>query len=147
MTAHSRNALASGLCGVAMGLVTACSGPPPSEPAPAQPPAAATPAPPPARPTAIPLAEGNAMANPYRMLEKWPNLEGIKPGAAIGIVPDGSGGLWLQHRSDPAMLHVDARGTITKRFEGVTVWHLPAGSPANPGGSVPDAARPAHATP
>ena len=120
MTAHSRNALASGLCGVAMGLVTACSGPPPSEPAPAQPPAAAPPAPPPPRPAAVPLAEGNAMANPYRMLEKWPNLEGIKPGAAIGIEPDGSGGLWLQHRSDPGMLRIDARGTITKRFEGVT---------------------------
>ncbi len=44
---------------------------------------------------------GNAMVNPYRMLENWPHLGDIKPGAAIGIVPDGKGGVWLQHRSEP----------------------------------------------
>jgi sugar lactone lactonase YvrE len=57
------------------------------------------------------------MTNPYRMLPKWPNLGGIKPGAAIGIVPDGKGGVWLQHRSDPAILHIDASGNIVKRFD------------------------------
>jgi hypothetical protein len=60
---------------------------------------------------------GNAMSNPYRMLENWPHLGPIKPGAAIGIVPDGKGGVWLQHRSEPGILHFDAAGTIVKRFE------------------------------
>ncbi|HEY7187823.1 MAG TPA: hypothetical protein VH436_14805 [Vicinamibacterales bacterium] len=55
--------------------------------------------------------------NPYRMLSKWPNLGTIKPGAAIGIVPDGTGGVWLQHRSVPAMLHIDSSGEITQRFD------------------------------
>lgn len=119
MTARGWTALTCGLYGIVLGVACACSTPPPSEPPAAEPPAA-TPAPPPPRPTAIPLVESNAMANPYRMLAQWPNLEGIKPGAAIGIVPDGAGGLWLQHRSDPGLLRIDARGTIIKRFEGVT---------------------------
>jgi DNA-binding beta-propeller fold protein YncE len=58
--------------------------------------------------------------NPYRMLSKWPHLGTIKPGAAIGIVPDEKGGVWLQHRSVPAMLHIDASGEITQRFDNVT---------------------------
>ena len=60
---------------------------------------------------------GNAMINPFRMLENWPHLGDIKPGAAIGIVPDGKGGVWLQHRSEPAILHIDTSGNIVKRFE------------------------------
>ena len=28
-----------------------------------------------------------AMNNPYRIVENWPDLEGITPGAAIGIIP------------------------------------------------------------
>jgi NHL repeat-containing protein len=59
----------------------------------------------------------NAMQNPFQMLESWPHLGGIKYGAAIGIVPDGKGGVWLQHRSDPAIIHFDAAGNILKRFE------------------------------
>jgi WD40 repeat protein len=65
----------------------------------------------------IELVAGNAMVNPYRMLPNWPHLGEIKSGAAIGIVPDGKGGVWLQHRSDPAMLHIDAAGNIVKRFD------------------------------
>ena len=57
------------------------------------------------------------MNNPYRMLENWPRLGTIKAGAAIGIVPDNKGGVWLQHRSDPGILHFDAAGAIVKRFE------------------------------
>jgi len=59
----------------------------------------------------------NAMQNPFQMLESWPHLGGIKYGAAIGIVPDGKGGVWLQHRSDPAIIHFDSAGNILKRFE------------------------------
>jgi DNA-binding beta-propeller fold protein YncE len=59
----------------------------------------------------------STMTNPYRMLPNWPHLGAIKPGAAIGIVPDGSGGVWLQHRSTPAFLHIDASGEITARFD------------------------------
>ena len=66
---------------------------------------------------AIELAQNNAMANPYRMLANWPHLGDIKPGAAIGIVPDGGGGVWLQHRSVPGILHIDRSGNIVKRFD------------------------------
>jgi DNA-binding beta-propeller fold protein YncE len=69
-------------------------------------------------PDVVPAA--NAMNNPYRMLESWPHLGDIKPGAAIGIVPDGKGGLWLQHRSVPGILRIDSAGNIAKRFDGVT---------------------------
>jgi len=64
-----------------------------------------------------PMPGMNAMVNPFRMLENWPHLGDIKPGAAIGIVPDGKGGVWLQHRSEPAILHIDTSGNIVKRFE------------------------------
>jgi hypothetical protein len=63
------------------------------------------------------LTASNAMNNPYRMLENWPHLGDIRPGAAIGIVPDGMGGVWLQHRSVPAIVHIDSSGNIVKRFE------------------------------
>src|SRR5881396_3225994 len=68
-------------------------------------------------PAGVVLSTTNAMVNPYRMLPAWPHLGDIKPGAAIGIVPDGKGGVWLQHRSDPAILHIDASGNVVKRFE------------------------------
>ena len=64
----------------------------------------------------IPIAGSNAMNNPYRMLENWPTLGDIKSGAASGIVPDGKGGVWLQHRSDPGIIHFDASGKIIKSF-------------------------------
>jgi sugar lactone lactonase YvrE len=72
------------------------------------------------RPAPVETARANAISNPYRMLPKWPNLGTIKPGSAIGIVPDGTGGVWLQHRSEPGIVYIDARGEITKRFDGVT---------------------------
>ena len=59
----------------------------------------------------------STMTNPYRMLPNWPHLGDIRPGAAIGILPDESGGVWLQHRSVPAMLHINAAGDITQRFD------------------------------
>ena len=68
-------------------------------------------------PPPVELAATNAMTNPYRMLENWPHLGDIKPGAAIGIISDGKGGVWLQHRSVPAILHLDSSGDIVKRFD------------------------------
>ena len=58
----------------------------------------------------------STMANPYRMVPNWPHLGDIKPGAAIGIIPDGKGGTWLHHRSEPPILHIDGAGNIVKRF-------------------------------
>jgi sugar lactone lactonase YvrE len=58
----------------------------------------------------------NIMNNPYRMVENWPQLGNIKPGAAIGHVPDGKGGLWLQHRSEPPILRIDASGKVVQSF-------------------------------
>ena len=58
----------------------------------------------------------SAMANPYRMVENWPRLGDIKPGAAIGIIPDGEGGVWLLHRSEPPILHINASGAVVKSF-------------------------------
>jgi sugar lactone lactonase YvrE len=60
------------------------------------------------------------MTNPYRIVENWPHLGNIKLGAAIGILPDGKGGVWVNHRqngNDPAILHIDASGNIVKRFD------------------------------
>ena len=59
----------------------------------------------------------NTMNNPYKMLEHWPQLRpNMKWGAAIGIIPDGSGGTWLHFRSEPPILHFDAAGNILKSF-------------------------------
>ena len=58
----------------------------------------------------------NAMNNPYRMVENWPHLGTVKAGAAIGIIPDGSGGTWLHHRSEPPIIHFNGAGEIVKSF-------------------------------
>ena len=71
-----------------------------------------------ANPDGPALVPNNAMANPYRMLPNWPHLGDIKPGAAIGILPDGKGGVWLQHRSVPAIVHINAAGDVVQRFSG-----------------------------
>jgi DNA-binding beta-propeller fold protein YncE len=71
-------------------------------------------------PPADVLPTGNAISNPFRMLENWPRLGDIKSGAAIGIIPDGKGGVWLQHRSVPGIVRIDSSGNIVKRFEGVS---------------------------
>ena len=52
----------------------------------------------------------STMANPYQMTPNWPRLGDIKPGAAIGIIPDGKGGTWLHHRSEPPILYIDRAG-------------------------------------
>jgi sugar lactone lactonase YvrE len=58
----------------------------------------------------------SAMANPYRMVENWPHFGEIKSGAAIGIIPDGTGGTWLHHRSEPPIIHFDRSGKLLKSF-------------------------------
>jgi sugar lactone lactonase YvrE len=58
----------------------------------------------------------STMANPYRMIPNWPRLGDIKPGAAIGIIPDGKGGTWLHHRSEPPIVHIDGSGNVDRRF-------------------------------
>ena len=58
----------------------------------------------------------STMASPYRVIPNWPQLGDIKPGAAIGIIPDGKGGTWLHHRSEPPILHIDASGAVDRRF-------------------------------
>ena len=56
----------------------------------------------------------STMANPYRLVENWPKLGSIPPGPAIGIIPDEKGGVWLLHRSDPPLVHIDAAGNVVK---------------------------------
>jgi DNA-binding beta-propeller fold protein YncE len=58
----------------------------------------------------------SAMASPLRVTPNWPQLGDIKPGAAIGIIPDGKGGTWLHHRSEPPILHIDVSGKVDRRF-------------------------------
>ena len=58
----------------------------------------------------------STMNNPYRIIENWPELGDIKPGAAIGIIPDGEGGTWLHHRSEPPIIKFNAEGKIVKSF-------------------------------
>ena len=65
----------------------------------------------------------NTMHNPYRMLDGWATLpDGVVWGAVIGIIPDGEGGTWVHHRSEPPIMHFDATGTVTHSFgEGMFV--------------------------
>ena len=59
----------------------------------------------------------STMTNPYRMLENWPTLRpGMEWGAAIGLIPDNTGGTWMMFRSEPPINYIDASGTITKSF-------------------------------
>jgi len=58
----------------------------------------------------------STMASPYQMTPNWPRLGTIKPGAAIGIIPDGKGGTWLHHRSEPPILYIDSAGNVVKSF-------------------------------
>ncbi|HWN84459.1 MAG TPA: hypothetical protein VNN99_04895 [Vicinamibacterales bacterium] len=61
-------------------------------------------------------AWASTMASPYTMTPNWPRLGDIRPGAAIGIIPDGKGGTWLHHRSEPPILHITPTGEVDKRF-------------------------------
>ena len=66
-----------------------------------------------------PLAQtgSNTMYNPYRLVEGWATLpDGVVWGAVIGIVPDGEGGTWVHHRSEPPIMHFDATGTVIETF-------------------------------
>ena len=68
--------------------------------------------------SSVALGMKSAMENPYRMVENWPRLaeKGIRPGAAIGIIPDGEGGVWLHHRSEPPILKIDASGAVVQSW-------------------------------
>jgi sugar lactone lactonase YvrE len=65
----------------------------------------------------------STMENPYRMLVDWPTLrQGMEWGAAIGLIPDDTGGLWMLFRSNPPINYINANGQITKSFgEGMIV--------------------------
>ena len=65
----------------------------------------------------------NTMHNPYLMLGGWATLpEGVEWGAVIGIIPDGEGGVWIQHRSEPPIMWFDSTGTVNESFgEGMFV--------------------------
>lgn len=59
----------------------------------------------------------STMSNPYQIVEQWPTLrDGMTWGAAIGIIPDNTGGTWMLFRSEPPINYIDASGTITKSF-------------------------------
>ncbi len=65
----------------------------------------------------------STMQNPYRIVENWPTLaEGMTWGAAIGLIPDNTGGTWMLYRSEPPINYITADGTITRSFgEGIIV--------------------------
>ncbi|HEY3517544.1 MAG TPA: hypothetical protein VGL98_10900, partial [Gammaproteobacteria bacterium] len=51
----------------------------------------------------------STMSNPYRLVEGWPTLpDGMTWGAAIGIIPDDTGGAWMMFRSEPPINYIDA---------------------------------------
>lgn len=69
-------------------------------------------------PAAMPGQSGrNAMSNPYRMVDGWGTLpDGVLWGASIGIIPDGQGGVWVLHRSEPPILKLDSDGHVVRTF-------------------------------
>ncbi len=73
-----------------------------------------------AEPTPVQLLSArtsSTMTNPYRIVENWPTLRPGQPwGAAIGLLPDDTGGLWMLFRSEPPINYIDASGRITKSF-------------------------------
>ena len=68
--------------------------------------------------SSVQLNMGTSMNNPYRMVPNWPKLaeKGIKPGAGIGIIPDGKGGIWALHRSEPPIIKVDSDGNVVQSW-------------------------------
>jgi len=69
------------------------------------------------------LRPTSTMDSPYEMVENWPTLlPGQEWGAAIGLIPDDTGGLWMLFRSEPPINYINADGQITKSFgEGMIV--------------------------
>ena len=60
---------------------------------------------------------GSTMDNPYELIENWPTLlPGQEWGAAIGLIPDDTGGLWMMFRSEPPINYINADGEITRSF-------------------------------
>ena len=59
----------------------------------------------------------STMDNPYELIENWPTLlAGQEWGAAIGLIPDDTGGLWMLFRSEPPINYINADGQILKSF-------------------------------
>ena len=56
----------------------------------------------------------STMDNPFELVEDWPTLlSGQEWGAAIGLLPDDTGGLWMLFRSEPPINYINADGQIT----------------------------------
>lgn len=59
----------------------------------------------------------STMENPYEIIADWPNLPaGRSWGAAIGLIPDNTGGLWMLFRSDPPINYINTDGEFEKSF-------------------------------
>src|SRR5690349_8981541 len=68
-------------------------------------------------------AAANAQPNPYRTVEKWPQLPaGFEWGSVISVDPDAQGNIWVFHRAEPPLLEFDGAGRLLKRLgEGMFV--------------------------
>ena len=63
------------------------------------------------------LRDSSTMTNPYRLIEEWPTLlPNQEWGAAIGLLPDNTGGLWMMFRSEPPINYIGSSGVISKSF-------------------------------
>ena len=63
------------------------------------------------------LRPTSTMDKNYELVENWPTqLTGQEWGAAIGLIPDDTGGLWMMFRSEPPINYITADGQITKSF-------------------------------
>ena len=61
------------------------------------------------------IRETTTMTNPHRMVENWPTLRpGQTWGAAISLLPDNTGGLWMLFRSEPPLNYIDPSGQVTR---------------------------------
>lgn len=62
-------------------------------------------------------AATNNLPDPFKPVENWAQLPaGVQWGPVIGVQPGPHGTLWVFHRSDPAIMELDASGKYVKGF-------------------------------
>src|ERR1700686_4284411 len=81
-------------------------------------------------------AAPRAQDNPYRVVERWPQLpQSVKLGGVISVDADARGNLWVFHRNQPPILSLDSSGKLLKSF-GADMFVQPHGMTIDPQGNL-----------